>query len=53
VVPDYPGVAGGTLPSGCANRALTPQEKALEFMVFNLSSCLVAPGSAAQPPAVH
>jgi hypothetical protein len=53
VVPDYPGVAGGMLPSGCANRALTPQEKALEFMVFNLSSCLVAPGSAAQPPAVQ
>jgi hypothetical protein len=38
------------VPSGCADRDLTPQEKALEFMVFNLSSCLVPRG---QKPQTH
>jgi hypothetical protein len=40
VPPDYPGLtSGGIVPDGCASHALTPQERALEFMVFDLSSC--------------
>ena len=46
--PGFPGpvpvAKGGTVPSGCALHPLTPQEAALEFMFFNLSSCLVPIG---------
>jgi hypothetical protein len=51
VPPDYPDAGligtdrkGGTVPSGCASHPLTPQESALEFMLFDLSSCLVPIG---------
>ncbi len=51
---DYPGLGNdanvGVVPSGCAMHDLTPQEKALEFMIFDLSSCLVPPGQTPQPP---
>jgi hypothetical protein len=30
-------------PTGCADRDLTPQEKAMEFTLFNLSSCVTPP----------
>jgi len=54
VAPDYPRAArgmGGTVPSQCALHALTAQEKALEFMLFDLSSCLIPVGSP-PPPAI-
>ncbi len=40
---------GYTVPDDCAMHALTPQEKALEFMIFDLSSCLIPIGQAAAP----
>jgi len=61
--PDYPpvprvrGVRGGVdmpmpniVPTGCAMHPLTPQEKALEFMLFDLSSCLVPIGEIPKAP---
>ncbi len=51
---DYAGaptqVDYGVAPSGCAMHPLTPQEKALEFMLFDLSSCLVPVGQTPHPP---
>ncbi|MEO6603405.1 MAG: hypothetical protein ABIQ16_26205, partial [Polyangiaceae bacterium] len=41
---------GGVVPTECADHALTPQEAALEFMLFDLSSCLVPIGE--NPPVV-
>lgn len=37
----------GTFPSACQPKALTPQERVLEFMLFDLSSCVQ---SDSQPP---
>ncbi len=50
---DYPGFNfGGVVPSGCAQHPLTPQEKALEFMLFDLTSCLVPPGQSPVAPSL-
>ncbi len=51
--PDYPAKADGgvpTVPADCAVRPLTAQEKALEFMLFDLSSCLITIGNTPIPP---
>ena len=58
VPPDYPDAGtlgtnrqGGIVPSGCAMHPLTAQEKALEFMLFDLSSsCLVPIGGTPYVP---
>jgi len=53
-MPDYPAIGnamgGGVVPTECAMHPLTPQEKALEFMIFDLSSCLIPIGQATRPP---
>ncbi len=38
------------VPTECANLDLSPQEKALEFVLFNLSSCVTPTGEAPAPP---
>jgi hypothetical protein len=52
VAADYPGMnnQGGTVPDQCAQHKLTAQEDALEFMLLDLSSCLIPPGSTIPPP---
>ncbi len=51
IMPDYPNfTSGGIVPDGCDMHDLTPQEKALEFMIFDLSSCLTPIGTPPVPP---
>ena len=47
---DYQGGGGKTTPDGCADNDLSPQEKALEFIFFDLSSCVTPNNIPMQPP---
>ena len=40
----------GVCPTDCVARDLSPQEKALEFMLFDLSACIVPNNVAPKPP---
>ncbi|MGO9838217.1 MAG: hypothetical protein ACLP1X_28895 [Polyangiaceae bacterium] len=44
--PDYPGstTGGGIVPNGCSTHPLTPQEQAIEFMMFDIAHCTVPLG---------
>jgi hypothetical protein len=48
---DYGGTGIGVVPTGCdATSKLSPDEDAIEFILFDLSSCVVPIGSTPVPP---
>jgi hypothetical protein len=42
----------GPFPGACASNPMTPQEKALEFLLFDLSSCVMTIDEPPRPPVV-
>jgi hypothetical protein len=44
--------AGKPFPSGCKTNTMTPQAKALEFLFFDLTSCVEPPTTMPRPPIV-
>ncbi|MFO0676189.1 MAG: carboxypeptidase regulatory-like domain-containing protein [Polyangiaceae bacterium] len=50
---DYESSVGKVVPSGCSSRDLSGTEKALEFMLFDLSSCVEPVSSAPKPPPIR
>lgn len=43
---------GGTFPAECSNTPLTPQEKTLEFLLFDLAACIQKDDTPPAPPPV-
>ena len=41
---------GGTFPAECDTQPMSPQELALEFMLFDLQACVQEDSQAPQPP---
>jgi hypothetical protein len=41
---------GLTTPDGCASNALTPQEQAMEYFLFDLTSCVTMANAPFAPP---